>query len=76
MCNLEYNTLSPILAYEVAYSTVFMAPILSQRALEGLRNYKYKPAGYTILDDWHQPVWNCAWLCVVLAVVRSVCCAS
>lgn len=31
---------------------------LSHRALEGLRNYKYKPANYTILDDLHQPVWN------------------
>ena len=32
---------------------------LSQRALEGLRNYKYKPANYTVLDDLHQPIWNC-----------------
>ena len=36
-----------------------MAPVLSQSGIEGLRNYKYKPAGYTILDDLHQPVWNC-----------------
>jgi len=31
---------------------------LSRRALIGLREYRYKPAGYTILDDWHQPIWN------------------
>ena len=35
-------------------------PVLSKRALEGLRSYQYKPAGYTVLDDWHQPFWNCA----------------
>lgn len=35
-------------------------PVLSKRALEGLRTYQYKPAGYTVLDDWHQPFWNCA----------------
>ncbi|KAK9844095.1 hypothetical protein WJX81_004397 [Elliptochloris bilobata] len=33
-------------------------PVLSKRALEGLRTYQYKPAGYTVLDDWHQPFWN------------------
>ena len=31
---------------------------LSPRALNGLRTYKYKPAGYTLLDDIHQPFWN------------------
>lgn len=34
-------------------------PYLSTRALEGLRSYQYKPSGYTILDELHQPVWNC-----------------
>jgi len=34
-------------------------PYLTARALSGLREYRYKPAGYTILDDWHQPIWNC-----------------
>lgn len=33
---------------------------LSQRSLEGLRSYAYKPCGYTYLDELHQPVWNCA----------------
>jgi len=37
-------------------------PVLSKRALEGLRTYQYKPAGYTVLDDWHQPFWNCTLL--------------
>ena len=38
---------------------------LSTRALDGLRQYKYKPAGYTVIDDWHQPIWNCTiWSCV------------
>lgn len=32
---------------------------LSLRALEGLKAYAYKPSGYTILDELHQPVWNC-----------------
>ena len=32
---------------------------LSLRALEGLKSYAYKPSGYTVLDDLHQPVWNC-----------------
>jgi hypothetical protein len=31
---------------------------LSDRALEGLRSYEYKPAGYTILDKLHTPFWN------------------
>jgi hypothetical protein len=34
-------------------------PYLSERALAGLKDYRYKPAGYTILDKWHQPFWNC-----------------
>lgn len=34
--------------------------MLSQRALEGLRRYVYKPGGYTWLDHAHQPFWN--WL--------------
>lgn len=34
--------------------------VLSTRALEGLRAYKYKPGGYTWLDHAHQPFWN--WL--------------
>ena len=33
--------------------------VLSQRALEGLRAYKYKPGGYTWLDHLHTPFWNC-----------------
>ncbi|MEW5306169.1 MAG: hypothetical protein WDW36_008656 [Sanguina aurantia] len=31
---------------------------LSPRALQGLKEYQYKPAGYTWLDDLHQPFWN------------------
>ena len=31
---------------------------LSARALTGLKNYKYKAAGYTLLDEVHQPFWN------------------
>ncbi|GLC46650.1 hypothetical protein PLESTB_001550600 [Pleodorina starrii] len=34
--------------------------VLSQRALEGLRTYVYKPGGYTWLDHAHTPFWN--WL--------------
>jgi hypothetical protein len=34
-------------------------PFLSARALTGLSSYKYKPSGYTLLDDIHQPFWNC-----------------
>eukprot|EP00887_Chlorella_sp_A99_P008007 scaffold12.g8007.t1 len=33
-------------------------PALSKRALEGLRDYQYKPGGYTVLDELHQPFWN------------------
>lgn len=33
-------------------------PILSKRALSGLKAYKYVSAGYTLLDDIHQPFWN------------------
>ncbi len=42
--------------------TAWQMPVLSKRALEGLRTYQYKPAGYTVLDDWHQPFWNCTLL--------------
>lgn len=35
-----------------------MAPYLSERALQGLKQYKYKPGGYTWLDDVHNPYWN------------------
>ena len=34
-------------------------PYLSQRALEGLKAYEYKPAGYTYLDKLHAPFYNC-----------------
>ena len=34
-------------------------PYLSRRALQGLKAYKYKPAGYTKLDELHTPFWNC-----------------
>ncbi len=34
-------------------------PYLSKRALQGLKDYQYKPGNYTILDEWHQPIWNC-----------------
>jgi hypothetical protein len=34
-------------------------PYLSRRALEGLRAYEYKPAGYTYLDKIHAPFYNC-----------------
>ncbi|GBF87918.1 CDP-Ethanolamine:DAG ethanolamine phosphotransferase [Raphidocelis subcapitata] len=33
-------------------------PYLSRRALEGLRAYEYKPAGYTYLDKIHAPFYN------------------
>ncbi|PSC75152.1 CDP-Ethanolamine:DAG ethanolamine phosphotransferase [Micractinium conductrix] len=33
-------------------------PYLTKRALEGLRDYAYKPSGYTYLDELHQPIWN------------------
>ena len=33
--------------------------ILSARALDGLKSYQYKSGGYTILDDLHNPMWNC-----------------
>ncbi len=39
-------------------------PFLSRRALDGLKNYKYHSAGYTILDVWHTPFWN--WLTLQL----------
>lgn len=35
-------------------------PVLSERALEGLKEYRYKAAGYTILDRLHQPALDCA----------------
>lgn len=37
-------------------------PYLSKQALSGLKHYHYKPGGYTILDNWHQPLWNCEFL--------------
>ncbi|KAG2426862.1 hypothetical protein HYH02_014715 [Chlamydomonas schloesseri] len=37
-----------------------MVKVLSPRALEGLKNYVYKPGGYTWLDHAHTPFWN--WL--------------
>lgn len=36
-----------------------MVKVLSPRALEGLKNYVYKPGGYTWLDHAHTPFWNC-----------------
>jgi hypothetical protein len=44
-------------------------PYLSQRALEGLKAYEYKPAGYTYLDKIHAPFYNCE----ITAVDCSVC---
>lgn len=35
-----------------------MRGYLTSRGLEGLKSYQYKPSGYTILDELHQPVWN------------------
>jgi len=32
---------------------------LSRRALDGLKAYEYKPAGYTYLDKIHAPFYNC-----------------
>lgn len=46
---------------------------LSQRALEGLKSYAYKPSGYTVLDDLHQPVWNCELLPPVPAAAAAAC---
>jgi hypothetical protein len=34
-------------------------PYLTRRALEGLKAYKYKPAGYTYLDRVHAPFYEC-----------------
>ena len=34
-------------------------PYLAPRALGGLRDYQFKPGGYTHLDMLHQPLWNC-----------------
>ena len=34
-------------------------PYLSERGLEGLKNYQYHSSGTTALDDLHQPFWNC-----------------
>jgi hypothetical protein len=34
-------------------------PYLSRRALEGLKAYEYKPAGYTYLDKIHAPFYAC-----------------
>ena len=34
-------------------------PYLAPRALDGLRDYQFKPGGYTHLDMLHQPLWNC-----------------
>ncbi|KFM26793.1 Zinc finger CCCH domain-containing protein 21 [Auxenochlorella protothecoides] len=39
-------------------------PYLSKQALSGLKHYHYKPGGYTILDNWHQPLWNYAVSCL------------
>ena len=44
--------------FHVADARLHMA-FLCSRALNGLRTYKYSPAGYTLLDDIHQPFWNC-----------------
>ncbi|CAG9461470.1 unnamed protein product [Pedinophyceae sp. YPF-701] len=33
-------------------------PYLSGRALRGLRNYRYKSAGTTWMDELHNPLWN------------------
>lgn len=35
-----------------------MGRYLTTRALEGLREYAYKPSGYTVLDAWHAPILN------------------
>ena len=34
-------------------------PYLSERALIGLKHYQYHSGGTTLLDDIHQPFWNC-----------------
>jgi hypothetical protein len=34
-------------------------PYLSERGLEGLKQYVYHSGGTTWLDDVHQPFWNC-----------------
>jgi hypothetical protein len=34
-------------------------PYLSERGLQGLKQYVYHSGGYTWLDDVHQPFWNC-----------------
>lgn len=34
-------------------------PYLNKQALQGLKHYSYKPGGYTIMDNWHTPHWNC-----------------
>ena len=35
-----------------------MAPYLSKRALNGLKNYKYHSCGTTLLDVLHNPAWE------------------
>lgn len=34
-------------------------PYLDKKALQGLKHYSYKPGGYTVMDNWHTPHWNC-----------------
>ena len=33
--------------------------VMTDRELAGLKAYKYKATGYTILDDLHNPIWTC-----------------
>lgn len=47
-------------------------PFLSARGLSGLKNYKYQSAGYTLLDDIHQPFWNCKQLYTRLTIFAVV----
>ena len=50
---------------------------LSNRALNGLKAYRYKPAGYTQLDVLHTPLWDWVtnrlplWLAPNLITVRK-----
>ena len=46
---------------------------LTPRALEGLKEYRYKPGGYTVLDALHQPIWNCTFHCVEVNTAALIC---
>jgi len=56
---LPYGLVVKQIAHAVRVLKALQMPFLSARGLSGLKNYKYQSAGYTLLDDIHQPFWNC-----------------